>query len=164
MCFLCLFAMWTSNVCFKLPIDYDVEWLQHPKHASWYDYQVASLVTIGPSHFLWSGPGSCLKPAWIVGVTVHPVIKTIQIWSSRQLDLQSVGFEVLTAVNTKMAVFWIAVPCSLVEVYQRFRGPCCLHHHGSKTSEKLVNFYHTTTQKTAVLDLQTSSHFPGTIL
>jgi hypothetical protein len=38
-----------------------------------------------------------------------------------------VGFQVLTAVSTKMAVFWVVEPCSLVEVYQRFRGPCCLH-------------------------------------
>jgi hypothetical protein len=30
-----------------------------------------------------------------------------------------VGFEVLTAVSTKMAVFWVVAPCSLVEVYQR---------------------------------------------
>jgi hypothetical protein len=28
------------------------------------------------------------------------------------------------------AVFWVVPPCSLVEVYQRFRGPCCLHHQG----------------------------------
>jgi hypothetical protein len=27
-----------------------------------------------------------------------------------------------------MAVFWVVAPCSLVEVYQRFRGSCCLHH------------------------------------
>jgi hypothetical protein len=40
------------------------------------------------------------------------------------------GFEVLTAVSTKMAVFWVVAPCSLVEVYQRFRGNCCLHHQG----------------------------------
>jgi hypothetical protein len=33
-----------------------------------------------------------------------------------------VGFEVLTAVNMKIAVFWVVAPCSLVEVYQRFRG------------------------------------------
>jgi hypothetical protein len=39
-----------------------------------------------------------------------------------------VEFEVLTAVSTKMAVFWVLVTCSLVEVYQRFKGPCCLHH------------------------------------
>jgi hypothetical protein len=32
------------------------------------------------------------------------------------------------AVSTKMAVFWVVAPCSLVEVYQCFRGPCCLHH------------------------------------
>jgi hypothetical protein len=30
--------------------------------------------------------------------------------------------------NVKMDVFWVVAPCSLVEVYQRFRGPYCLHH------------------------------------
>jgi hypothetical protein len=40
----------------------------------------------------------------------------------------------------KMAVSWVVVPCSLVDVYQRFRGPCCLHH----SSGTLVNFYQTT--------------------
>jgi hypothetical protein len=54
-----------------------------------------------------------------------------------------------------MAVFWDVAPCSLVEVYQRFRGPCCLHHQGheslialimeaASTSETLVNFCQTT--------------------
>jgi hypothetical protein len=33
-----------------------------------------------------------------------------------------------------MAVFWVVAPCSLVEVYQRFRGPCCLHHQGDRSS------------------------------
>jgi hypothetical protein len=28
-----------------------------------------------------------------------------------------VGFEVLTVVSTKMAVFWVVALCSLVEVY-----------------------------------------------
>jgi hypothetical protein len=35
----------------------------------------------------------------------------------------NVGFEVFTAVSMKIAVFWVVAPCSLVEVYQRFRGP-----------------------------------------
>jgi hypothetical protein len=52
----------------------------------------------------------------------------------------------------KMAVFWVVLPCSLVEVYQRFRGPCCLHHQSevfalmmeaARSSETLVNFYQT---------------------
>jgi hypothetical protein len=49
-----------------------------------------------------------------------------------------------------MAVFWIVAPCSLVEVYRRFRGPCCLHHQvalmmeAASTSEMSVNFYQTT--------------------
>jgi hypothetical protein len=32
--------------------------------------------------------------------------------------------------NGKMAVFWVVTPCSLVEVHQRFRSPCCLHRQG----------------------------------
>jgi hypothetical protein len=26
--------------------------------------------------------------------------------------------------------FWDVAPCSLVEVYRRFRGACCLHYQG----------------------------------
>jgi hypothetical protein len=51
----------------------------------------------------------------------------------------------------KMAFFWVITPCSLVEVYQRFRGTCCLHYQGlnaaceaASNSETLVNFYQTT--------------------
>jgi hypothetical protein len=38
-----------------------------------------------------------------------------------QICISQVGFEVLTAVSMKIAVFWVVAPCSLVEVYQRFR-------------------------------------------
>jgi hypothetical protein len=34
---------------------------------------------------------------------------------------QPVRFEVLTAASTKMAVFWVVAPCSLVKVYQTAR-------------------------------------------
>jgi hypothetical protein len=34
----------------------------------------------------------------------------------------------------KIAVFWVVAPCSLVEVHQRFRGPCCLHPQGDESS------------------------------
>jgi hypothetical protein len=51
-----------------------------------------------------------------------------------------------------MAVFWVLAPCNLEDVYQRFRGACCLHHQGddalmleaARTSETLANFYQTT--------------------
>jgi hypothetical protein len=33
-----------------------------------------------------------------------------------------VGYEVLTAVSMKIAVFWVVVPCSLVEVYRPVDG------------------------------------------
>jgi hypothetical protein len=66
-----------------------------------------------------------------------------------------------------MAAFWIVAPCSLVDVYGRFRGACCLRHQGdlpdyaaqqlkrrpsslialmmeaASTSETSVNFYQT---------------------
>jgi hypothetical protein len=67
LCFLHLFDIWTSNVCFKWLTDV-IKWLQHPSHASWYDYQTTSLIAIGPSHFRWSGCNICLKLAWITDI------------------------------------------------------------------------------------------------
>jgi hypothetical protein len=56
-----------------------------------------------------------------------------------------VSFEVLAAANMKMAVFWIVAPCSLVEVYRRFRGTYnALMMEVARTSETLVNFYQIT--------------------
>jgi hypothetical protein len=46
----------------------------------------------------------------------------------------------------KMAVFWVVVPYSLVEVYRRFRGTYCLISlmmEAEGTSETLANFYQT---------------------
>jgi hypothetical protein len=49
----------------------------------------------------------------------------------RKINLDLKGrFEILTAVSMKMAVFCTVAPCTLVEVYRRFRGACCLHQHG----------------------------------
>jgi hypothetical protein len=66
----------------------------------------------------------------------------------KQRNLDTVNLQ--TMLHVKMAVFWVVAPCSLVEVYQRFRGPCCLHHQialmmeATRTSETLVNFSQTT--------------------
>jgi hypothetical protein len=46
--------------------------------------------------------------------------------NSNLMKQKGYGFEVLTAVSTKMAVFWVVAPCSLVEVYQ------CSDDRGSK--------------------------------
>jgi hypothetical protein len=43
-----------------------------------------------------------------------------------------VGFEVLMAATMRMAVIWVVVLCSLVEVYHYFRGTCYLHHQGDE--------------------------------
>jgi hypothetical protein len=58
-----------------------------------------------------------------------------------------VRFQVLTAVSMKTTVFWDVALCSLVEVYRRFGGPCCLIALLMETgsaSEMSVNFYHST--------------------
>jgi hypothetical protein len=50
-------------------------------------------------------------------------------------------------ITMKMAVFWVVAPCSLVEVYQHFRGTCCFQHQGDEvasTCEMLVNFHQNT--------------------
>jgi hypothetical protein len=44
-----------------------------------------------------------------------------------------------------MAVFWVVVPCSLVEVYQRFRDTC--------VGKRLRDLHGVTTQKTAIFVL-----------
>jgi hypothetical protein len=58
------------------------------------------------------------------------------------------GFEILMTVNTKMAVFWVVAPCSLVAVYQRPAASSiraiALMMEAARTSETLVNFYQTT--------------------
>jgi hypothetical protein len=74
----------------------------------------------------------------------------------------------------KMAVLWSVASCSLVEIYRRFRGACCLYHQGyahialmmeaARNSETSVNLYQTTTtQKTAIfmctILFSTMSHF-----
>jgi hypothetical protein len=48
--------------------------------------------------------------------------------------LRNVGFEVLTAMITKMAVFWVVAPCSLITLMME----------AASTSETSVNFYQTT--------------------
>jgi hypothetical protein len=64
-------------------------------------------------------------------ISVLPEIESQS--SSPQTKVNLVIFQVLTATNMKMAVLWDVAPCSLVEVHRRFRGACCLRHHGDQT-------------------------------
>jgi hypothetical protein len=41
-------------------------------------------------------------------------------------------------LHVKMTVFWVVALCSLVEVYKRFRGTCCLHHQGDDTQKTAI--------------------------
>jgi hypothetical protein len=46
--------------------------------------------------------------------------------------------EVFMMVETEFMVFWVAAPCSVVDRYQCFRGPCCFHVWGV-TTQKTTN-------------------------
>jgi hypothetical protein len=61
----------------------------------------------------------------------------------------------------KMAVFWVVAPCSLVEVYQRFRGPCCLHHQGDEYPSIFVLTAVRTSNPTKSLYGYRKLHEPG---
>jgi hypothetical protein len=57
--------------------------------------------------------------------------KIIVIWTKKQhIRFCSMLVKESTTELFKVAVFWVVAPCSLVEVYQRFRGPSCLYHQG----------------------------------
>jgi hypothetical protein len=52
-----------------------------------------------------------------------------------------VRFQVLTAASMKMRTFYHIAPCSLVEVYRKFRGACCLRHQGVDYSYETTRRY-----------------------
>jgi hypothetical protein len=70
----------------------------------------------------------CYAVALIIAVPrckhVISVCITFSSSGSSSSSSEFVGFEVLTAVSMKMAVFWVVAPCCLVDVYQRLRGAC----------------------------------------
>jgi hypothetical protein len=68
----------------------------------------------------------------------------------------------------KMAVFWVVAPCRLVEVYQCFRGACCLHHQGDENRENLKSQrketdWPNTVHETILLNCQFKIYY-GTVL
>jgi hypothetical protein len=42
-------------------------------------------------------------------------------------DNKSVRYQILTAANMEMNIFWDVAPCCLVNVYRRFSGAVCSH-------------------------------------
>jgi hypothetical protein len=83
---------------------------------------------------------SCTKERVIFDADICSAIQDTPLLLCNPKVYYCVGFEVLAAVSTKMAVFWFVAPCSLVEVYQRFRGPCRLHHPDDGGSKDLFRW------------------------
>jgi hypothetical protein len=55
--------------------------------------------------------------------------------------LNQLRFQVLTAASMTITVTWDVGPCSLAEVYRRFRGACCLHHQDDDSVGNLLPDY-----------------------
>jgi hypothetical protein len=53
-------------------------------------------------------------------------------------------FQVLTAAGTKMTVFWDVTPCSLIEIFRRFRGSYLPDYGGSKHIWNVIRFLRAT--------------------
>lgn len=124
-------------------------------YEQWYSAQTFSSSILEPNYaatvqqkkkhsyvVVWKS-GSRLTPKW--GRFYHPTARTLCI-PLKRLRTQSqnliccfvlvcnlishpMGTTGLQIVKT--AVFWDAVPCSLVDIYRRFRDDHCLHHSDS---------------------------------
>jgi hypothetical protein len=64
-----------------------------------------------------------------------------------KININAISLETAqTSYSLTITVFCVVAPCSLIEVYRRFRGACCFHRQGmaASTSETPVNFYQIT--------------------
>jgi hypothetical protein len=82
--------------------------------------------------FLWRQDVTC--KAQDTSLQASPSLIRTYLHGPFNKGRRIVGFEVLTAVSSKMAVYCVVAPCSLVEIYQRFGGPYCLHHQDDEGS------------------------------
>jgi hypothetical protein len=81
---------------------------------------------------------------WVL-INIQSLIIKISLSLIYNEEVIKIGFEVLTAVSTEMAVFWFVAPCSLSLMME-----------AARTSETLVNFYQTTRPYNPE-----DSHFPN---
>jgi hypothetical protein len=76
-------------------------------------------------------------PCWTQTITITTAMR------QKSVCILLIAFEAwlwYSRMTMKMAVFWVVAPCSLVEVYQHFRGPCCLHHQGNDSDDDSLHF------------------------
>jgi len=55
------------------------------------------------------------------------------------------NFEDFMTVMIQVKVFWDVILCSMVVVYQHFRGPYCLHLQGEAQTSEMLVYYHNST-------------------
>jgi hypothetical protein len=97
--------------------------------------------------------GRAIAPTYVIQrvYTLRRHVRIKHINTARALTTWVFSTDHKHIRNVQMAVFWVVPPCSLAEVYRRFRGPCCFHHRG----DRQTRLHGATTQKTAIFILAT---------
>jgi hypothetical protein len=79
-----------------------------------------------------SSPSASLRIAYCSGYTHNMPVGEV-VYRARRTACKAREIRTnraFMAASMKMAVFWVTAPCSLVQIHERFRGACCLHHQG----------------------------------
>jgi hypothetical protein len=75
----------------------------------------------------------------------HSSFTTFPQWQaqiSNEFQVMHVTFQVLIVASMKVTTFGVVAPCSLVEVYRRFRRAICLHYQGGDTASIISAMSH----------------------
>jgi hypothetical protein len=108
----------------RLPINITKRYVQEDNNASWRQNCAEVRVGYTVKHLRRNVTGN--------KIVVNSVTRKI-VWGCR-LGSSDSGYGPVAGScehgSANMAVFWVVASCNQVEVYQRFGGPCCLHHQG----------------------------------
>lgn len=64
---------------------------------------------------------------------------SVTFWTELSVDVRDFSFSWDSqATNMEMALSWDVVPCSLVDIYRRFRGSYCLHQHRDTNQDRIL--------------------------
>jgi hypothetical protein len=117
--------------------------LQHPKTASWSS-------TVQDTRRM-------VQQTVIFTTSQHPITNT-GFKPGKSIDLHGRSSDLATTI------FCILAPCSLVEVYRRFRGACCLHRRGDDRNNQNTAIFILAAMRTSYLTIFSTSSFSRSVL
>jgi hypothetical protein len=86
---------------------------------------LVSAVVKRPKCDLFTSTSVEVKNAWSFTFTPSIRLHGVGLMHKDDFTLHILNYSLHTNTKNLMAVFWVVAPCSLIEVYQRFRRPYC---------------------------------------